>query len=63
MRSALVGVAVTIVLTIGPGAVPDGVGGVNARGVFRGLQKQWNPSLAAMAAGGVKTVRKMLGEL
>jgi hypothetical protein len=30
---------------------------VNAQGVFWGPHKQWNPSLAAMAAGGIKTVR------
>jgi hypothetical protein len=61
MRQALVGAAVTIALTVGPAAgaraAPDGFGGVNAQGVFWGPHRLWNPSLAAMAAGGVKTVR------
>jgi len=61
MRHALIGVAVTVALTIGPASgargVPNGFGGVNAQGVFWGPHKQWNPSLAAMAAGGIKTVR------
>jgi hypothetical protein len=62
MRRVLAGAAaMTIALAVGvpasARAAPADFGGMNAQWVFQGLPTTWDANLAAMQAGGVKTVR------